>query len=56
MFQLKNGKFKKNESVVDIERSIKELIEIFKVHSNEKNVDILYEIDGNVPQLVLIDE
>lgn len=53
---MKNGKFNKNESLVDIESTIRELIEVFKVCAHEKKIELSYEIERHVPSLVLIDE
>ncbi|CDW73961.1 pas domain s-box protein [Stylonychia lemnae] len=55
-FQIKNGKFKKNQQWVDLKSSIEELVEIFKIGANEKGIDIITKIDQDFPDQVYADE
>jgi signal transduction histidine kinase len=48
-FQIRNGKFKKNERLSDPRASFEELAEICSQVAFEKNVKLLVEIDDSVP-------
>lgn len=41
-FQIKNGKFKKNERLLNLRESIRELIDMFKVGAQEKGIQLIF--------------
>ena len=54
-FQIKNGKFRKNESLVDIKSQLQDLIDMFKVGASEKGIQLIYECAENCPREVFLD-
>ena len=55
-FQIKNKKFKKNLKWVDINASIRDLIEMFGVGAREKGIGLIYESPNDFPSLLYVDE
>lgn len=53
---MKNGKFKLNIQESDIKKQIVDLLDIFKVLADAKNILLKYEFDESIPDLLLIDE
>ena len=55
LYQIKNGKFKKNESVQDVAKEIKAVIEMMKIPCQQKKLELILIIDPNLPQELIID-
>ena len=55
LYQIKNGKFKKNESVQDVAKEIKVIIEMMQIPCQQKNLRLILIIDPNLPQELIID-
>eukprot|EP00347_Sterkiella_histriomuscorum_P003008 403365951 len=55
-FQIRNGKFKKKLEWVDLNNSFRELIDMFSIGSNEKGIQIFYEISSDFPVSLYLDE
>lgn len=55
-FQIKNGKFKRNENPTNLRQSITSLVEIFNIAAEEKGIDIICEFHESLPDLITIDE
>lgn len=56
IYLIKNGKFKKDEKTVDIVKSIKSLLDMFRVQSDQKNIQLLFNCSNNVPPIITTDE
>lgn len=56
LFQIKNGKFKKNEVWVDLNQSFQSLIDMFRTGANEKKIEIIYECAPDLPSRLFVDE
>ncbi|CDW85484.1 pas domain s-box protein [Stylonychia lemnae] len=55
-FQIRNGKFNKNLDWVDIDKSIRDVIDLFKVGAEEKGILVVYESPLHLPNLLYTDE
>jgi signal transduction histidine kinase len=54
-FQIKNGKFRKNLSWINIGESLKDLMDMFRVGTNEKGLELFYEQSQSLPDELLVD-
>ena len=55
-FQIKNGKFHKNEQRVNVREGIRHLLDIFQVAIEEKGLQLLFVCKQSVPEEVVVDE
>jgi signal transduction histidine kinase len=55
LFQIKNGKFKKNEAYFDLRESLTMVVDMFSVATQEKKIKLTFECDPDVPQHVVTD-
>ena len=55
-FQMKNGKFRKNEAKTNIKESLNTLLDIFKIAASEKGIQINYVCKSSVPKEIITDE
>lgn len=55
-FQIKKGKFQKNLKYIDVKQSLENLIEMFNVGASEKQINLIYECDEDIPSRLLLDE
>ncbi len=49
IFQIKNGKFKKNERDVNLRESFSQIEEMFKCATDQKGITFSVHFDPNVP-------
>lgn len=56
LFQIKNGKFRKNEEIFDIRESVQLLLDMFKISTDEKGIDLKFNCDDSVPLKVNTDQ
>ena len=54
-FQIKNGKFRKNFKWVNIGDDFRELMDMFRVGTDEKDLQLYYEQASNLPNELLVD-
>eukprot|EP00347_Sterkiella_histriomuscorum_P003392 403364475 len=54
-FQIKNGKFKKNEGLTNLRDGIRELVDMFKVAANEKGIQLIFFCQDDFPDQVIVD-
>eukprot|EP00347_Sterkiella_histriomuscorum_P016020 403354801 len=55
-FQIKNGKFRINNSTVDLQTTFQNLVEMFSVGANEKGLQVLFIPEVDFPKQIKIDE
>lgn len=55
LFQIKKGKFKKNEAPADIRKEIGTVIEMMRIPCQKKNIDLELIINDSVPDFLLVD-
>eukprot|EP00347_Sterkiella_histriomuscorum_P016419 403353254 len=55
-FQIKNGKFRTNNSTVDLKTTFQNLVEMFSVGANEKGLQVLFSPQTDFPKQIIIDE
>ncbi|CDW74713.1 multi-sensor hybrid histidine kinase [Stylonychia lemnae] len=53
--QIKNGKFRKNEQIVDIKKSVQDALDIIKLAVNEKGLELRVKFDSNIPPELITD-
>ena len=56
VYQIKNGKFKKNESLFDIRASLTIVKDMFNVNAADKGLDLYFNYSSNVPTQIFTDE
>eukprot|EP00347_Sterkiella_histriomuscorum_P021176 403334959 len=54
-FQIKNGKFKKNERLMNLRECIRELVDMFKVAANEKGIQLIFFCQDDFPNQIVVD-
>lgn len=55
LFRIKNGKFSKHETKIDIRQHLNELIDIFQLQASEKGLELVLFVDESIPQSLIID-
>ena len=55
LFRIKNGKFSKHETKIDIRQHLNELIDIFQLQASEKGLELMLFVDESIPQSLIID-
>lgn len=55
LFRIRNGKFSKHETKVDIRQHLNELIEIFQLQATEKGLQLLLFVDESISKDLIID-
>jgi len=55
-FQIKNGKFKKNEGWVDLRECLKDLIEMLNGQAQEIGLILIYNCDPTLPSSLYLDQ
>ncbi|CDW79459.1 UNKNOWN [Stylonychia lemnae] len=55
-FQIKNGQFRRNENTVNLRKSIRDLIDMFKVGAQEKGIQLLYFCQDDFPSQLKVDD
>lgn len=53
--KIESGKMELEQREIDIRKCIENIIDIFSLTSNEKNIELLYDIEINVPQIIISD-
>ena len=56
IFQIKNGKFHKNEKEVNLRDSFLQIEDMFKLATEQKNLFFNLIIDDTVPSVLIIDD
>jgi len=49
LFRIRNGKFSKHETKVDIRQHLNELIDIFQLQASEKGLELMLFVDESIP-------
>jgi signal transduction histidine kinase len=49
LFRIRNGKFSKHETKVDIRQHLNELIDIFQLQASEKGLELMLFVDVSIP-------
>eukprot|EP00347_Sterkiella_histriomuscorum_P002515 403367855 len=55
-FQIKNGKFRINNSVVDLMKTFQDLVDMFSVGATEKGIKVHFIPSKSIPKNLIIDE
>lgn len=55
LFRIKNGKFLKNEVLSDIRYEISEILEVFRLQSDQKGLKLLFDCEASIPRYLVID-
>jgi signal transduction histidine kinase len=55
LFRIRNGKFSKHETKIDIRQHLNELIDIFQLQASEKGLELMLFVDESIPQSLIID-
>ena len=56
IYQIKNGKFQKNEQLVNIREPLQLIYEMFKIGVEEKDLDFFLKFEESVPKTqILVD-
>ena len=55
LFQIKNGKFNKNEQVHDIRKELDNVIELMNIQCEKKNIVLELKIEDRVPNSLVVD-
>ena len=55
LFRIRNGKFSKHETKIDIRQHLNELIDIFQLQASEKGLELVLFVDESIPQSLIID-
>ena len=56
LYQIKNGKLRKHEDVVDLRHGINELLDMFQLGAHEKGIRLVFECEEPFPEQVVADE
>lgn len=49
LFRIRNGKFSKHETKIDIRQHLNELIDIFQLQASEKGLELMLFVDESIP-------
>lgn len=55
LFQIKNGKFKKNENTYDVAKELETVIEIMRVPCTMKGLKLIFNVSPRVPRFLILD-
>ena len=56
IYQIKNGKFQKNEQLVNIREPLQLIYEMFKIGVEEKGLDFFLKFEESIPKTqILVD-
>ena len=55
LYQIKNGKFKKNEQSAEIRKELLIVQEIMKIQCEKKNIGLEFIFDPSVPEYLTLD-
>ncbi len=56
IFQIKNGKFKKNEQPVNLRESFNQIEDMFRLATEQKGLNFSMTFEENVPTIVIADD